>query len=81
MALPVGHRNNFQTLLRAGDHDDACLVQAVDLRTQERCAIICVVNHHDDGTVELVPIARMFDGNPYDEVRPDFDDDGNIKEP
>jgi hypothetical protein len=75
MALPVGHRNNFQTLLRAAENDDVCLVQAVDLRTQERCAIICAVQHTDDGQVELVPFARMFDGNPYDEVRPDFPDD------
>jgi hypothetical protein len=31
---------------------------------------ICALNRTDEGEVMFVPIAKMFDGNPYEELMP-----------
>lgn len=62
---------NFLTLERAFKNDDVCLVACTDKATGQLVPTICMVNMHpDDGEIELVPVAKMFTGNPYDEVDP-----------
>ena len=60
---------NFTTLQRAFENDDVCLVACTDRVTGELVPTICMVNNHGD-EIELVPVAMLFTGNPYDEVLP-----------
>ena len=65
-----GHRTNFDTLMRAAKRGDLALVSCTDAKTGEPAAAICVVNHEPNGAVDLVPVARMFNSNPYEELLP-----------
>ncbi len=60
---------NFTTLQRAFNNDDVCLVACTDRVTGQLVPTLCMVNVIDD-EIQLVPVAKMFTGNPYDEVDP-----------
>ena len=65
------YQQNFETLERAFKNDDVCLVACTDAATGKLVPTICMVNVHPDSQeIELVPVAKMFTSNPYDEVIP-----------
>ena len=66
--LKKGYVANFETLKKAFDSGDVCLVSAQDSRTKEDRAVICMINRCEGGDIELVPAAKLFDGNPYEEL-------------
>lgn len=70
MLLP-GDRVNYDTLRRACDAGDLALLECVDRGSGEYVAVLAAMGY-DATTQEYVvtPLARMFKGNPYDEVRP-----------
>lgn len=70
MAIPKGHRANFDTMKRAAGNGDLALMECTDAATGEPVFVVCMTQREDDGAVSFVPVARMFDGNPYDEVLP-----------
>jgi len=70
MSLAPGHRDNFETLQRAFNQGDVALVECQLVKTGESVPVICAANHHDDGMIEFVPLAIMFNGNPYELLRP-----------
>jgi hypothetical protein len=70
--IPNPYRENFNTLHRAFDDDAACLLECDDLATGKPAYVICAVNRRGPD-YELVPFARLFDGNPYDQLSPPFD--------
>jgi len=74
MAIPVGHKDNFQTLVRAFNNGQVCLLECTDKTTRNKVMVICAVQKVGE-EFELVPFAKMFDGNPYDEVEPPEDSD------
>jgi hypothetical protein len=69
MAISVGYKENFQTLSKAFEAGHVCLMECTDKITKAKVNVICAVNMVD-GEYEMVPFARMFDGNPYDELDP-----------
>jgi len=69
MAIPEPCRENFNTILRAAGHDDLCLVECQAVDTGQPVYALCAVNK-DGKMIELVPLARLFAGNPYDELVP-----------
>jgi hypothetical protein len=69
--LSQSHLTNFNTLLRAVASHDLAIISALDKRTGQLTAVVAAVNQvTKDGktTYEFIPLARMFDGNPYQEV-------------
>ena len=70
MAVPVGHRKNLETLCRAAERGDICVMECTDRNTRQPVNVICAVNRGRDGSCEMVPIAKLFDGSPYDELDP-----------
>jgi len=60
-----GERANFGTLLRAAAAGQLALVQVTEKTTGCKRAAICAINH-DGKTYEMVPLALMVDGNPYE---------------
>lgn len=69
MALAKGQIRNFRTLLRAAGDRNVALVECTLERTGETVAVICAVNHRD-GEFEFVPLARLFNENPYEALMP-----------
>ena len=70
MSIPAGHTANFQTMLRAAADDNLCLMECVDAASGKPVYVVCMVNVHNDDSFEFVPVAKLFDGNPYDELVP-----------
>jgi hypothetical protein len=69
MAIAEGYKHNFNELLRAVSNGDAALLEATEKATGTP-AIIVVAVAFDGREYQLTPMARMFDGNPYDELNP-----------
>lgn len=70
---------NFQTLKLAVEYEDVALVSAV--RKKDGCpvALICAMNHMEDGQIVPVPLAEMIRGNPYDLYYDPTKTEGNNK--
>lgn len=60
--IPQPYRDNFNTLRRAFDAGDACLLECRDKATGKSAYVLCALNTHDE-EYELVPFARLFDDN------------------
>ena len=69
MAIPEHVRQNFQTLLNAVENDDVALLECTDKQTGEPVYTIVAVTHDGDEYI-LAPFAKMFDGNPFEELNP-----------
>jgi hypothetical protein len=69
MALLPGYKANFETLQRASDVGDLALMECTDKATGLPVAVVCAVNRVN-GEFEFAPLAKLFDGNPYDELLP-----------
>lgn len=66
-----GYQSNFDTLKRAIRNRDAGLMLCEDVTTGKSVVVVCAFMHDTEhGTWEAIPLAKMFDGNPYEEVKP-----------
>lgn len=81
MALATGHKHNFETLQQAFDSGDAALMECQLAATGEVVAVICAANRLSNGDVEFIPVAAMFNGNPYQMLNPPSPDGGFVKQP
>ena len=70
MAIPKGHKRNFNTLVKAFRAADVALMECQLAATGETVAVICAANGLPDGGIEFVPFATLFNGNPYAAVNP-----------
>jgi len=61
-----GYRHNFETLLKASRNDDLCLVSAIRAKDQAPVALVCAHFVDEGGMHQIVPIAQMIEGNPYE---------------
>ena len=66
--LKPGDRANFETLKRAFLEGDAALMECTNAQG-EYVAVICAV-HQENGEFVMSPFAKLFAGNPYEEVTP-----------
>lgn len=69
MAIPKGYRSNFNTMLKAADNGDLALMECEDKATKKKVFVVCMVGR-ENGEYVFTPVAKMFDGNPYEEVNP-----------
>jgi len=65
-----GEKANFETLNQATLNGDVCIMECKDKKTGERVPVVCAVNRLANGEMEFAPLAKLFTGNPYDEVEP-----------
>jgi hypothetical protein len=73
--LGKGDKANFETLRRAFVDKNVCLMRALRKADGKEVALICAVNHNSKfrgsgGEVDLVPLAVMIEGNPYEDFIP-----------
>lgn len=76
MAIPEGYIANFNTLTKAFKNKNVALVETSDKATGKKVYVICAVQR-DGEMIEIVPFAKLFDGNPYDELVPPLEDAEN----
>lgn len=67
MAIHKGHRANFETLRRACLDEHLTLMECVDKATGKPVMTLCAVEEFG-GEFLFTPFAKMFDGNPYEEL-------------
>lgn len=67
--ISKGHKSNFETLKKAAANGDLALMECHCSSTGKPVMVVCAVNRFQD-EFEFVPVARLFDGNPYEEVIP-----------
>ena len=67
MSIREGDKKNFETLQKVFENDDHCLIECETL-DGNYVAVICAATKLDDGSIQFQPFARMFEGNPYEEV-------------
>ena len=70
MAISNALKKNFQTVGRAAREQCLTLMECTDKATGKPVYVLCAVNADPDGLYSMIPLAKMFDGNPYDEVDP-----------
>jgi hypothetical protein len=70
MAIPKGHKDNFQTLVEAFQNDDVALMECQLAATGETVAVICAASRLQNGEIEFAPFAMLFNDNPYKLVNP-----------
>lgn len=64
------YKHNFDTLVLAAKNDDLALMECTDAVTGEVVITICVVIELGTGEVDFMPVAKLFNGNPYEELNP-----------
>jgi hypothetical protein len=70
------YKANFDTLKKACRNGDLGLLEAQDAKTGKTVACICAIYRDEEGEYNMVPLAKMFDGNPYEELNPPNPDGG-----
>ncbi len=72
MAISKGYKSNFETLKRAHNDGRLALMECQDKKTKKKVYVICAVSSDPEGgeAVDMVPLAKLFDGNPYGELNP-----------
>lgn len=69
MPIPQSHSKNFETLQRAFRDGAVCLMECTDAKTGDSVMAICAVNFDGD-EYQMTPFAKMFEGNPYEQLIP-----------
>jgi len=66
------YKMSFETLQRAILNGDTAMVECTDKATGKKVAVVCAVQPSQmrGEEVEVIPLAKLFDGNPYDELEP-----------
>lgn len=77
-SIPKDVRENFSTLCDAVQADRICLLSVFDSTQGKPATVVCTVNYHeyDDQPYELIPLAMMFEENPYARFVPPFSNVG-----
>jgi predicted kinase len=65
-----GYKANLETLRKAFKANDIALLECTEKMTQKKVAVIVATFKDREGLINFVPLAKMFDGNPYDELIP-----------
>lgn len=67
--LSKGAVMNFETMKKAFANGDVCLMECFDTKEQAVVAVVCAVQR-SGGDIEMVPFAKLFNDNPYEQLMP-----------
>lgn len=68
--LTESQRKNFDTLRQVFQDGNALLVECTDALTGKPVAVICARSSEGGEEITLVPFAKFFDGDPYEQLIP-----------
>ena len=77
MSLLPGHRTNFDTLRQAALNNDLALMDCRHRDTGEPIAVLCAANRLSRGETAFVPLAMLFNDNPFDFLVPPTESDND----
>ena len=60
----------FGAVCAAAQANELCLMECTDRKTGKTVNVLCSVSTEEGGTVLMQPLAKLFSGNPYNEVVP-----------
>lgn len=77
MSIPEGYITNFETLKLAFSNGDVALMECQNKETKKNVYVLCAMGY-DPVTEEYIPMpfAKLFDGNPFEELNPPNPDGG-----
>lgn len=82
MSISEIHQSVLHDIGLAARNGDLHLLQCKDKTTGDQITVLCLGTPSDDGTTPLntmfMPLARLFDGEPLDEVIPPHAPEGNV---
>jgi Family of unknown function (DUF6117) len=67
--IPQGHKENLETIIAAAQAGHLALMECKDKATGDLVTVLCAVNF-DGREYEMVPLAKLFADNPYNELNP-----------
>lgn len=67
--ITKGYKANFNILCRAAASGDVVLMECADAATGRPVMTVCAVERDGESYV-MKPLAKLFDGNPYEELIP-----------
>jgi hypothetical protein len=70
MAISDGYVSNLETIIKAAEDGSLALLECTDMVTGKIIIAVCAINIEAGGNFSAVPLAKMFDGNPYEELNP-----------
>lgn len=71
MTIKIRHQHNFAELVRAISQGDVGLVECRDATTNEPVAVICIFQRDENNrSITSLPVAKMFESNPYEQLIP-----------
>lgn len=62
-------RQNLETIIRAAENGQLAVLECTEKATGKTVSVLVAI-HLDGQEYVITPFAKMFDGNPYDEVNP-----------
>ena len=74
MAIQKGCKSTLEMIIIAAKRGDLCLMECTDKITGRAVITICANWIDKEGMYNFTPMAKMFDGNPYDEVKPPMEE-------
>lgn len=75
--IQESYKHNFSLILKAAKYGDLCLLDCQDKATGKTARVVCAVQRNETECI-MVPLAKLFDGNPYDELNPPNPEGGYI---
>ena len=70
MTLCDDDQRNLDMLAAAFGNRDIALIECQVIATGETVLVICAVNRHPGGRMDLVPFAELFRGDQYERFSP-----------
>lgn len=67
LKIQKSYKSNFETLQKAIKNGDACIVKVIENKTGELRVAVCAIQPDGESGVMFVPLALLFDGNPYED--------------
>lgn len=79
MSLSKDSRANFDQVLKAAKIGQLALVECQESKTGAIVPVICALNFKGK-QCQIVPFARLFEGNPYEQLNPPDPNGGFLTE-
>ena len=65
-----GYKHNFETIRAAVRNGGDMIMECIDNGTGKPVIVLCARYIDDEGMIVIVPLAKLFDGNPYEQLTP-----------
>lgn len=78
--ISIGYKKNLETIISAAKVGRLAILDCQDKATGKPVVAVVAMSGPDaNGEYDIIPLAKMFDSDPYDELRPPSPDGGYIR--